>query len=78
MPSKHIDPAERQYKERVRRARCRIGESLTPAKCCICGHVFTDEEILNEDLVFSVGKGHAIQFCKACFKEQYLGGGKSC
>ena len=65
---------DRQYKERLKRARRRIGEGLTPAKCAVCGHVFTDREIMDEDLVYSVSHLNAVQYCKDCFRKSFLGG----
>lgn len=66
-----MDP---ERKRLLARKRKKMGAELFGPRCAVCGHVYTEEEILAESFIYSVGRGSSIQLCHGCLRE-YLSGG---
>lgn len=73
MNKKYRTPEEMERKRLVERARRKVTGGFGVPRCAVCGHVYTDEELLAESFIYSAGRGHAVQVCKEHLAA-YLGG----
>lgn len=73
MENTYRTPEERARKLAIARKRKKVTGGYCVPHCAVCGHEYTDEELLAEDFIYSVGVGHSVQICKGCLAA-YLGG----
>lgn len=59
---------------RRRKIKKMTGHEYSTLSCSACKRVFTDREIDNDEVVYSVGRLGSIALCHRCFKELYSGG----
>lgn len=78
MPSKHVSPEEQARKKALNRAIKKMtgGFIFGRPKCAACGKEFSEDELLAEDLIWSVGHGMAVLYHNECFKQTYGMGGR--
>lgn len=65
-----------ERRDALRKALKRMGCEFSDPKCAICKKVFSEDEILNEDFIYSVSRNGNIQFCRECFRKEFFRGGK--
>lgn len=70
-------PEDRARKLAIERVRKKVTGGYCVPHCAVCGHEYTDDELLAEEFVWSVGAGHSVQICKGCLAA-YLGGVMLC
>lgn len=69
-----IDSPEK--KELLRRMRKKVtGSDFATPRCALCHREFTEDELLKQSFIFSVGHAGGVQFCPACFKKEFFRGG---
>ena len=62
-----------EQKERRRKIKKMTGSESDYAACSACNEYFTNWEIDNDEVIYSVGKTGTVRFHKKCFKELYGG-----
>jgi len=74
--SQYVSKEERQRKAAISRSIKKItnGYGFGIPKCAICGKEFTEQEIIDENLVYAVGRGHAAQMHVPCFRKEFMKG----
>lgn len=73
---RYVPQAERERKAALARAVQRItGNRFKDPVCAICGKGFTEQQLLDEDLVYTVSRGYSTQMHHACFRKEFLRGG---
>lgn len=65
-----VSPLEKARKDALRRIRKKVTGGFGEPKCTVCGKAFTEEELLAEDFVWSVGHGTSAQFHRECFAKK--------
>ena len=73
---RYVPQAERERKAALAKAVQRItGNRYKAPACAICGKGFTDQQLLDEDLIYTVSREYSTQMHKACFRKEFLRGG---
>lgn len=76
---RYVPQAERERKAALAKAVQRItGDRYKAPVCAICGKGFTDQQLLDEDLIYTVSREYSTQMHKACFRKEFLRGVNRC
>ena len=72
MSVSRLSPYERHIRAELAKIRKKVtGSTTSIPKCCVCGKVLTEQELLSEDFVWCVGRNNSAQFHRECFRKEF-------